>query len=399
MIMVESLLVAFLLSVFLISIFRPLAPRFGLVDAPSLRKRHDGAIPLVGGLGVYATVLVFSLIYPFWNAQHGTLLIVLGAVLLLVGIADDRWDLSASRRLVIEICCSLIAIYYGGVRLDDLGQLLPGFGGSLVLLAVPLTVVGMVGAVNAMNMTDGVDGLAGGLAVLTLGTLSVLAWPKDPNIALQLASLVAAIVGFLVFNSRFFGRSRAVIFMGDGGSIFIGFAIVWYLIVLSQGPQAVIRPVSALWFFAIPLIDTVTIMIRRIRRGTSPFAADREHLHHILMLAGFGVNRTVLIILATQLLCIFFGVAVIRFSVPDWVVFGLFVVLFGFYYSAMNHAWIFMKRIKSFREWAGFEDRRCESRNPSGRRARTNTRRLGLDDEIPIQQRRSSTSRRVNKRR
>lgn len=366
--MTESLLFSFLLSVLLISILRPVADRFGMVDAPCIRKRHEGSIPVIGGLAVYATLLLFSIFYPFWDARNGLWLIALGLPLLVMGMADDRWDLSARNRLVLELACSLFAVLYCGIRLDNIGTLIPGVGGTLVLLAVPLTVVGMVGGINAMNMTDGVDGLAGGLAALTLTALAVMAYPTHGDIALQLASMVAAIVGFLVFNSRFFGRKRAAVFMGDGGSIFIGFAIVWYLVMLSQGADRVITPVSALWLFAIPLLDTVTIMIRRIARGTSPFAADREHLHHILMLAGFGVNRAVLIILGLQALCILIGIGGMHYQVPDWVMFWIFVWLFGAYYGVMHHAWKWMKRIKSFREWAGFEDRRGETRGASGRR-------------------------------
>lgn len=364
--MTESLIVAFSLSVLLIGVFRPLADRLGMVDAPCLRKRHEGTIPVIGGLAIYSALLLFSFFYPFWSAYNGKWLITLGLPLLLIGMADDRWDLSASHRLVVEVCCSLFAVLYCGVRIDDIGQLWPGLGGSLVLLALPLTIVGMVGAINAMNMTDGVDGLAGGLAALTLTALAVMAYPRHSEIALQLLSMVAALVGFLVFNSRFFGRSRAAIFMGDGGSIFIGFAIVWYLVTLSQGRDAVITPVSALWLFAVPLVDTVTIMIRRVARGNSPFSADREHLHHILMLAGFGVNRTVLIILGLQSLCILIGIGSIYYRVPDWIVFWLFMAHFAAYFAMMHRAWRLMKRIKSFREWAGFADRRAESRGVSG---------------------------------
>ena len=377
--MVRSLPVAFFLSVSLICIFKPVAHRYGIVDAPCLRKRHEGAVPLVGGLAVYLAVLICSLIFPFWSARSGHWLIAIGGLLLLMGMADDRWDLSAARRFGVEICCGLFAALYCGVVLEDLGQLLPGLGGSLYMFAVPVTVIGMVGAINAMNMTDGVDGLAGGLSALTLAALALLAIGKDMEIALQLASMVAAIVGFLVFNSRFFGRKRAAIFMGDGGSIFIGFAIVWYLIQLSQGPQALITPVSALWLFAVPLLDTLTIMIRRIAKGNSPFAADREHLHHILLLAGFGVNRAVLIILALQSLCILIGMGSIYFKVPSWVMFWLFAGLFASYYAMMNHAWMFMKRVKSFREWAGFECRRSESRGQSGRRKQADRRQNSAD--------------------
>jgi UDP-GlcNAc:undecaprenyl-phosphate GlcNAc-1-phosphate transferase len=283
---------------------------------------------------------------------------------------------------LVEVACALFAAAYCGVRIHDIGRLLPEFGGllmvggTLVWLSVPLTVVGMVGVINAVNMTDGVDGLAGGLAALTFGALALLSYGTQPSVALQLISFVAVLVGFLFYNSRFFGRKRAAIFMGDGGSIFIGFAMAWYLIALSQGDQAVIKPVDALWLVAVPLLDTMTVMTRRIRNGRSPFAADREHLHHILMLAGFGANRTVLIILASQLCCIAVAFASIRYNAPEWVMFFLFVGAFAVYYTTMTHAWKVMKRIKSFREWAGFEDRRGESndRRAPSRHADTSTR-------------------------
>lgn len=368
--MIETFSSALLLSVFLILVFMPMAIRVGLVDAPCIRKRHDGEVPLVGGLATYATLLASCLFFPFWRAHSGGWLIALGLPLLLIGLADDRWELSASKRLLVEIGCALVAVMYCGVRIDDIGSLLPGVGGTLVLLAIPLSVVGMVGVINAINMTDGVDGLAGGLASLTFAAMALLALPTQLDVALQLISFLATLVGFLIFNSRFFGRKRAAIFMGDGGAIFVGFSIAWYLISLSQGANAVITPVAALWLFSVPLLDTMTIMSRRIARGHSPFAADREHLHHILMLAGFGANRTVLIILSFHLLCILGGVASIYFHVLEWITFGLFVGLFALYYWGMSHAWKVMKKIKSFREWAGFEDRRNESRGESGRRSR-----------------------------
>ena len=239
---------------------------------------------------------------------------------------------------------------------------MPNVGGTLFLLSIPLTIVGMVGVINAVNMTDGVDGLAGGLATLTFGALAFLTYPSDPQVALQLIAFVAVLLGFLVFNSRFFGRKKAALFMGDSGSIFIGFALSWYLIQLSQGASAVIKPVDALWLIAVPLLDTMTIMARRMRHGRSPFSADREHLHHILMLAGFGANRTVLIILASQVCFILVAIASIRFNAISWVMFLLFVGTFAVYFMAMNHAWKVMKRLKHFREWAGIGDSRREAR-------------------------------------
>jgi UDP-GlcNAc:undecaprenyl-phosphate GlcNAc-1-phosphate transferase len=367
--MVEAFAIAFLLSVCVIRVFMPLAVSFGFVDAPDLRKRHAGKIPLVGGVAIYATLVPLGLVLPFWEEGNGIGLLAIGLPLLLIGLADDYWQISARVRIGAEVCCSLAAIYFCDIRLDDIGPLIPGLGGTLVLLAIPLTVVSMVGVINAINMTDGVDGLAGGLALLTFSALALLAYPTNFDLALQLVSFVAVLLGFLYFNSRFFGRARALIFMGDGGAIFIGFALAWYLITLSQGPDAAYKPATALWLFAVPLLDTLTIMSRRIMHRQSPFAADREHLHHILLLAGFGANRTVLIILAAHLLCILCGLASIWLEAPDWVIFGLFAVLFAVYYAAMTRSWKVMKKIKLFREWAGFEDRRSEDRSTRGRRS------------------------------
>jgi UDP-GlcNAc:undecaprenyl-phosphate GlcNAc-1-phosphate transferase len=372
--MFEAFAAALVLSVCLIRTLIPMAVRLGLVDAPCVRKRHKGEVPLIGGLAIFVTLATLCLTFSAWQANHGIWLIALGLPLLLIGLADDRWEISARKRFVVEIACGLVAAAYCDVRLHDLGRLIPSFGGALLVggtlvwLSIPLTIVGMVGVINSINMTDGVDGLAGGLAALTFTGLAFLTYPTNPSVTLQLLTLVAALTGFLFYNSRFFGRQRAAIFMGDGGSIFIGFAIAWYLIMLSQGDNAVIRPVDALWLIAVPLLDTATIMTRRLRQGRSPFAADREHFHHILLLSGFGANRTVLIILTAQLCCVLLAVASARAAVPEWFVFALFLALAAFYYTIMNYAWKVMKRIKHFREWAGFEDRRrAERSGPIGR--------------------------------
>jgi len=366
--MLVAFLIAFVVSVVLIVALVPIAVRFGLVDKPCVRKRHDGIIPLVGGLALYLTLLVLSLLFPFWKANDGIWLLGLGMPLLLLGMADDVLGISAIKRLVVQIFCSVIAIVYCDVGIDDVGHLLPGVSGTLVMLCVPLSIISMVGVINAVNMTDGVDGLAGGLVTLSFSSLAYLAYPTYVDVSMQLLTIVAALGGFLVFNSRFFGRKHAAIFMGDSGTMFLGLAIGWYFIFLSQGPTAVVTPVAALWMFAIPLLDTLTIMTRRIRHGHSPFTADREHLHHILMLAGFGVHRTVIIILLLHLVCIFIGMASVYFKVAEWITFGLFIALLVHYYIVMDHAWKVMKRVRHFREWAGFKDRRSENRDERGRR-------------------------------
>lgn len=367
--MFPALAMAMALSVVLVFFLKPLAPAVGLIDAPCVRKRHDGVIPLIGGVVIYLTLAVSTVLFDFWQVKGAYGVLLLGLPLLLIGAIDDRMGLSARLRFAVEILCVLVAIEWFGVRLDTLGGLLPGVEVTLGVLALPVTVLGLVGVINSFNMTDGVDGLAGGLAFLIFSALAVLAYRESADVAMQLMSFTAALFGFLWFNSRFFGRPRAVIFMGDAGTLFLGFAIGWYLVSLSQGAEAVITPVSALWLFAVPLFDTVSVMTRRILRGQSPFHADREHLHHIFLLAGFGVNGAVLIILGFQLIFILYVFASLHYGVPEWFSFALFLSVFAVYYWTMSHAWKVMKRIKQFREWAGFEDRRmAECKSPDGRR-------------------------------
>lgn len=365
-----TLFVALLFTIAAIHFSKPFAHAVGLVDAPCVRKRHEGAIPLIGGVTIYAALAVTTVISNCWGGRGGFGLILLGLPILIIGMLDDRNGLSPRTRFFVEIVCCFLAAIFFEIQLEHLGELIPGIKFSLGFLAIPFTVLGLVGVINAFNMTDGVDGLAGGLAFLIFSALAILAHRSDLNVALQLATFAASILGFLVFNSRFFGRARAAIFMGDAGTLFIGFAIGWYLILLSQGSRAVITPAAALWLFATPLFDTVSVMTRRILRGQSPFHADREHLHHIFLLAGFGVNGSVLIILCFQLVFIAYAFASLHFGIPEWVSFLLFLVLFAVYYWTMSHAWRLMKRIKQFREWAGFDDRRMhECVNSLGRRS------------------------------
>jgi UDP-GlcNAc:undecaprenyl-phosphate GlcNAc-1-phosphate transferase len=327
--MLYAAAVALFLTIVMVLLLKPVASSVGLLDTPSDRKNHQGAIPLIGGVAIYAALGLSALIFPFWTAHHGVTLIMLCLPILIIGVSDDRSDLSVRGRLLVEICCCLAAALFFDIRLETLGRLIPGVELSLGFLAVPVTVFGMVGVMNAFNMVDGVDGLSGCLAVMTVNALALLA--VDADISLQLLTLAAALVGFLFFNSRLLGRSRAAIFMGDAGTMVIGFILAWYMILMSQGQSAPITPVSALWLFAVPLMDTVAIMIRRIRRGRSPFEADCEHLHHILLMRGVHVNLTVLSIVGLQAACIAYAVFSLRLEIPQWISFALFLGVFAVY--------------------------------------------------------------------
>jgi len=336
--MLYNFFTAVLLTVTMVFILKPVAQTVGLLDLPSARKQHRGAVPLIGGIAIYVSLLVSSLFFSAWKTHNGTQLILLSLPILLIGIADDHKNISVRTRLFVEIFCCIVAADYFNVRLLTLGELSPGFDAGLGWFSLPVTVFGMVGVMNAYNMVDGVDGLSGGLGILTFSSLALVVSFSDADLAMQLFTIAAAMVGFLVFNFRFPWRSRALIFMGDAGTMLIGFILGWYLILLSQGSNAVISPASALWFFAVPLMDTVAVMFRRILRGSSPFKPDCEHLHHIFMLGGSSVNRTVLKIYGLQLLCIGYALTSLSLDIPQWFSFWLFMACFLAYYLLMSRA-------------------------------------------------------------
>jgi len=150
---------------------------------------------------------------------------------------------------------------------------------------------------------------------------------------------------FLLYNWRF-GERQAKTFMGDSGSMLIGFVLAWSLVDLSQGVQRAMAPVTALWLFAVPLIDTLTMMVRRIRKRQSPFTADCEHFHHLLQCAGIGKYQTTLLITLMAVLYTAFGLYGHFTGIPEYVMFYLFLVLFLLHLMIIMHAWKTMRFLK-----------------------------------------------------
>jgi len=345
---------SFALTLGLLYVLRPLAFRIGLIDDPGGRKHHHKPIPLIGGIAMFGGLAVTHLVSA-WPLDTATwAFLFASAVLVMVGVYDDRHELSARTRLLVQTLTACIMVWMGGQVVSSLGYLLTPWGTvSLGIVAIPFTVFAAVGGINAMNLCDGLDGLASGLALIGLGTLALAAsgiagLQTDLHV---LIILLGAIFAFFLMNFRFPWRTQgADVFMGDAGSTFIGFAFVWFFIRLSQCETPAISSVTALWVFAIPLMDTVSVMTRRILRGRSPFAPDREHLHHILLLAGFSVRQTTLIILGISLLMATAGYASYLLKVPESYLFHGFMTLFLGYFMMTLHAWKVMKWV---RRWGG----------------------------------------------
>jgi UDP-GlcNAc:undecaprenyl-phosphate GlcNAc-1-phosphate transferase len=278
------------------------AESIGLVDRPDERKRHVGNIPLIGGLSAFFGVIV-SMCFEgqsllFTNALLGT-----GAVLALTGALDDRFDLSVRTRLVIQTGAVLTMIYTTGVYVHTLGRL---FGHDLELGAagIPLTLVAVVGLLNAFNMMDGIDGLAGMLTLVSIGAINVFQGFSQWQSCILLLLLAAALIPDLAANLELVGRK---VFLGDAGSVMIGYFLAWTLIQLSQQPQPHLSTVDVLWCVALPVLDTLAVMIRRLSEGKSPFKPDRGHIHHILLNAGFSAHTALVMLVGLAMALVFMG--------------------------------------------------------------------------------------------
>jgi UDP-GlcNAc:undecaprenyl-phosphate GlcNAc-1-phosphate transferase len=250
--------------------------------------------------------------------------------------------------LIFEIVGGFILVFGANVVVRSFGTF--SIDGSLVSLgiaAVPFTVFAIVGVINAVNMSDGLDGLAGTLSLVPiLGFLFATIVLGDGRDVVILWSFAASILAFLLFNVTVPGKRRALIFLGDSGSMFLGMALAWFAIRLSQGEGAAISPAAALWFLTLPIYDSVCMASRRILRKRPPFSADKEHLHHVFLLAGFTVTETVLTMGGLAAIGVVIGLAGTWYGVPDLLLAGSFLFLGLLYFWVILRAWTFMRFLR-----------------------------------------------------
>ncbi len=317
---------SFVLAASLVPVLRVPALRLGLVDKPCHRKRHNGAVPLTGGLAMFIAFLA-AILFDMGDLANYLGLLVGMCVLLVVGVLDDLVDLRAMLKLLIQVVVALAVVVLSDFQINHLGPLFgPAFGNvGLGPFAVPFTVLCMVFMVNVINMADGVDGLAGGIGVIVLAMLATVGFLSGAPLALSTLCLVlaTAVAGFLVWNMRFPFRERAAAFMGDAGSMMLGFAIAWLAIAMATHEGSSVYRISIAWILLIPCMDTLALTIRRISRGRSPMAPDRTHLHHIIQRCHFSVAATVGIIHFMVLLTGLFGVIAWQMGLPQWILFAL----------------------------------------------------------------------------
>jgi len=280
--------IPFLIALIITPMVRRAALRFGVFAVPNHRSMHNGKIPKLGGAAMFLSFVgaafLCAVLFParaaFLQLLPASLLLGV-TILMILGSFDDKYDLNCNLKLSVEILASLIAVA-AGWRIDT--AILPGVELDLGWLAWPLTILWIVGVTNAINMIDGLDGLAGGISLVVSAMAMAVAGLYGNHLTLLVAPLlIGSVAGFLRYNIH-----PAKIFMGDSGSLPLGFALACLSIQSTMtvpGKAAVIVPLLML---SLPLTDTLLAIIRRIRRGIHPFHADREHIHHRLVRLGLS---------------------------------------------------------------------------------------------------------------
>lgn len=338
------------LSGYLIHRGRMPAERIGLVDVPGGRKTHEGHTPLVGGIGMFAAFALCSLLVESALQPYRGLFAGMG-LLLITGVFDDLQDLRLKERFALQVLAGIVLVSWGGLTIQSLGTIIPAFGPvDLGILAIPFTLLCVVGLINAVNMKDGADGLAGGVTLVMLFWLSVIATTADDPSALALPVLLgSSVLGFLAFNFPHRWRAKASVFMGDSGSTMLGFALAWFAIELAFEQGTGVPPVSIAWILALPVFDTILLMLRRVAKGQSPMAGDREHLHHIFQRAGFPARATVYILAGISFAMGAIGVGGWWLGVPEWTLWPPLLAVFALHYWFVRHAWRSMRFMRRMR--------------------------------------------------
>lgn len=320
-------LVACLLTALLIVWLRRPAERFGLLDIAGGRKRHGDSIPLTGGISLTLGFVVALLISTPVLTHYRILLLAI-ALLTTIGLLDDLGEVSPRGKLGVQVLAALFMTSWANHFLVDLGDLFGRGPFELHNWGIPLTVFATVAVINGFNMLDGMDGLAGGLAFCTLAFFAFYAsMLEDVNALKFLVVLLGALAGFLFFNLPHPLRGRRRTFMGDTGSLVLGFVVAWFSIDLTQRSGAHVPPVVMLWVVGVALLDLLTVTLRRVIRRRDPALPDRAHIHHLLLRRGYTGAQSLLWLLGANVALGCIGTILWATGVADSTSFGIFLAI------------------------------------------------------------------------
>ena len=307
-----------------------LAKKTGAMDAPNARKVHKKPIPRIGGLGIYAgfmAAIIFVAIKFGLNDEmirETVGLTLSGSLIVALGLVDDYKNLPAKVKLLGQICAAAVLVLVFDVRIDFITD---PFGDyfyfdnlPIPYLAIPLTMFWLVGLTNTVNLIDGLDGLAAGVASIASFTIMLVALQQNfILVAILTAALAGAAVGFLKYNFH-----PAQIFMGDTGSMFLGFMLAGISVTGAVKSVATIALIVPIFALGLPILDTTFAIVRRIRGGVPIFKPDKGHLHHRLLSAGFTQRQAVLLMYVVSAL---FGLSAIALTEVSYQIAALILLV------------------------------------------------------------------------
>ena len=289
--------VTFLVSALLVPIAKKVAHHVGALDIPNERKVHTKPMPRVGGLAIFAAFMIGYMLYAQSTTQMLSILIG-GFVIFILGLLDDIKPIPAKWKFLVQLMAAAIVVFYGNIVLNDISAF-----GIHIVFPKPLnyiaTMIFIAAITNAINLIDGLDGLASGVSSIYFATIATIALILNKlgglDVILSLIML-GATLGFLLHNFN-----PASIFMGDSGSLFLGFMIS-VIALLGFKATTLTSLIVPICILAIPILDTVLAIFRRLLKGESIGAPDKEHFHHQLLKMKFGTKTTVLIIYGINIL-------------------------------------------------------------------------------------------------
>lgn len=337
---------SFVLSALLIPFVIKLCNKYHWYDTVNERKVHKGNIPRLGSVGFVIAFSIASIIYSVIekDAKLSTLLpfVIAGFIIFLFGIIDDFCDLKAKYKLVIQIVAGII-IVLSGYRFKNIGSFtLP------LWFSYFMTFCWIIGIINAFNLIDGIDGLCGGLSSFIILTLAVIFSSSATHSSAICFILVAAICGFLVYNNP---TPKAKIFMGDGGSQFLGFMIASLPLYQSTANFEYNKFFIMIDLVSIPMMDVIAAIWRRLREHRPIMSADRLHLHHKLMNLGLTSKQVLFVLLAVQFcLCIISGIAMYCRGFSGSIILGIIFVIMVILFSIVHYANYYVLNKKSAKE-------------------------------------------------
>lgn len=287
----------FIITYFLVKKFITLAPKLSLVDIPNERSSHRKVTPRGAGLVFGFVYIVGLLLFDVSNFPEMKYTFLAILIIYICGLVDDLYTISSKQKFIFIIIASVI-VYFDGYQITNIGTFF-NISINLGYFALPFTIFAIVGFTNALNLSDGLDGLAASISSIILSAIFIIGFVYDDHMLMTWSALLISVVlGFLILN-----WNPAKVFMGDSGSLLLGFMIA----LLSIKALLYVNPVAILFLAALPIIDTLVVSKRRIQRGNSPFSPDKNHLHHILNNIKEDKVFTVRMLLSIQLVfsCMF----------------------------------------------------------------------------------------------